>query len=173
MPGEPASLSRVTPARDTERCGALNYDTHRCFAELGYTAMAQNRGVELLDLNEAPLRRRSLPGCTRWPEFFLPEIAYDSFLLSVPVLKAHTLADVTLTMKNMMGLAPPEHYCQGGGWKKAAFHAGNTGSNPVGDARDIRGLSVAGDPLSVGFRSRNAAQHGKRTSPHSVPLHLL
>ncbi|MCI5139915.1 MAG: DUF362 domain-containing protein, partial [Candidatus Electrothrix sp. AR1] len=51
-----------------------------------------------------------------------PKIATDSFLLSVPVLKAHTLAGVTLTMKNMMGLAPPEHYHQGGGWKKAAFH---------------------------------------------------
>jgi len=28
---------------------------------------------------------------------------------------------VTLTMKNMMGLAPPQHYCAGS-WKKSAFH---------------------------------------------------
>ena len=105
-----------------EGCGALDYDTHRCFTELGYTEMAQETGVELIDLNEAPYQLHSLPQCKRWPEFYLPEIATDSFLLSVPVLKAHTLAGVTLTMKNMMGLAPPDRYHQGGGWKKAAFH---------------------------------------------------
>ncbi|MCW5202029.1 DUF362 domain-containing protein [Desulfobulbus sp. US1] len=105
-----------------EGCGALDYDTHRCFTELGYTKMARETGVELIDLNEAPCQRHSLPQCKRWPEFYLPEIATDSFLLSVPMLKAHTLAGVTLTMKNMMGLAPPNHYHQGGGWKKAAFH---------------------------------------------------
>ncbi|WP_339137264.1 MAG: DUF362 domain-containing protein [Candidatus Electrothrix sp. GW3-4] len=105
-----------------EGCGALDYDTHRCFTELGYTAMARETGVELIDLNEVPYQQYSLPQCKRWPEFYLPDIAADSFLLSVPVLKAHTLAGVTLTMKNMMGLAPPAHYHQGGGWKKAAFH---------------------------------------------------
>ena len=52
----------------------------------------------------------------------LPEIVLDSFLLSVPVLKAHTLSTVTLTLKNMMGLPPPAHYQQGNGWKKSKFH---------------------------------------------------
>ena len=37
------------------------------------------------------------------------------------VLKAHSLAGVTPTMKNMMGLPPPAHYQQGGYWKKASF----------------------------------------------------
>ncbi|NOX26449.1 MAG: DUF362 domain-containing protein, partial [Deltaproteobacteria bacterium] len=36
--------------------------------------------------------------------------------------KAHSLAQVTLTMKNMMGTAPPAHYQKSGHWKKAAFH---------------------------------------------------
>ncbi|MCI5140154.1 MAG: DUF362 domain-containing protein [Candidatus Electrothrix sp. ATG1] len=105
-----------------EGCGSLNYDTYQCFAELGYAAMAQEAGVGLIDLNQEPCQRHSLPQCKRWPEFYLPEVVADSFLLSVPVLKVHTLAGVTLTMKNMMGLAPPGHYHQGGGWKKAAFH---------------------------------------------------
>ncbi|MCI5212639.1 MAG: DUF362 domain-containing protein, partial [Candidatus Electrothrix sp. ATG2] len=78
-----------------EGCGALNYDTHQCFAELGYTAMAQKTGVSLIDLNQEPCQRHSLPQCKRWPEFYLPDIAADSFLLSVPVLKVHTLAGVT------------------------------------------------------------------------------
>jgi uncharacterized protein (DUF362 family) len=105
-----------------EGCGALDYDTHRCFTELGYTEMARETGVELIDLNNAPCQRHSLSRCKRWSEFYLPKIAMDSFLVSVPTLKAHTLAGVTLTMKNMMGLAPPNRYHQGGHWKKAAFH---------------------------------------------------
>jgi uncharacterized protein (DUF362 family) len=53
---------------------------------------------------------------------YLPEILFDVFLISIPVLKAHSLAGVTLSMKNMMGAAPPAHFQQGGHWKKAAFH---------------------------------------------------
>lgn len=105
-----------------EGTGDKEYDTAYMFRELGYIAMAEEHGVELLDLNLAPLRRLSLPQCHRWPEMYLPEILFDSFIISLPVLKAHTLAEVTLTMKNMLGCAPPTHYQCGGRWKKSAFH---------------------------------------------------
>lgn len=105
-----------------EGCGALNYDTWYPFEELGYTRLAEEKGIKLVDLNEEPCRKRKLSHCARWPELYLPEICYNCFLLSVPVLKVHTLAGVTLTMKNMMGLAPPAQYKQGNSWKKSAFH---------------------------------------------------
>lgn len=105
-----------------EGCGSKDYDTNRSFAELGYLDLSRRYGVELLDLNQAELISISNPDCRRWPQMYLPGIVFESFLISVPVLKAHTLAGVTLTMKNMMGLAPPAHYQQGGHWKKAAFH---------------------------------------------------
>lgn len=107
-----------------EGCGAKDYDTWLPFEKLGYIALAEQRNVELIDLNEAPLVKCADPACGRWPEMYLPEIVYESYLISVPMLKAHTLAGVTLTMKNMMGLVPPAHYQQGGHWKKAAFHSG-------------------------------------------------
>ena len=53
---------------------------------------------------------------------YLPDLIFESYLISAPVLKAHSLSRVTLTMKNMMGCAPPAHYQAGGGWGKAAFH---------------------------------------------------
>ncbi|NTV15054.1 MAG: DUF362 domain-containing protein [Desulfobulbaceae bacterium] len=105
-----------------EGTGDKEYDTAFMFRELGYTKMAAALNVELLDLNLAPLRRLCLAQCQRWPEMYLPEILFDSFLISVPVLKAHSLAEVTLTMKNMLGCAPPAHYQRGGHWKKSAFH---------------------------------------------------
>lgn len=104
-------------------CGSLKYETSHVFASQGYAAMAAAAGVSLLDLNSAlPLRHLSNAYCKRWPEMYLPEILFDSFVISVPVLKAHSMAGVTLTMKNMMGAAPPAYYQQNGHWKKASFH---------------------------------------------------
>jgi len=107
-----------------EGTGATEYDTWHPFEKLGYIDLARHLNLELIDLNEAPLVKRTKSHCQRWPEMYLPEIIYESYLISVPVLKAHTLAGVTLTMKNMMGAAPPAYYQQGGHWKKASFHTG-------------------------------------------------
>ncbi|MDP2105481.1 MAG: DUF362 domain-containing protein [Desulfobulbaceae bacterium] len=103
-------------------CGSLKYDTWQVFRSQGYTAMAEAAGVTLIDLNEAPLRRLANSQCRRWPVMYLPEVVLDSFLISVPVLKAHSMAGLTLTMKNMVGAAPPAYYQQDGHWKKASFH---------------------------------------------------
>lgn len=105
-----------------EGCGASNHDTFHAFNELGYTALGQRFDIRLIDLNTEKLRHRENAQLSRWPEMYLPEILDDAYLLSVPQLKAHSMSGVTLTMKNMMGCAPPAHYQRGGAWKKAAFH---------------------------------------------------
>jgi len=104
-----------------EGCGMTEYDTFTPFKKLGFVEMAGKRGVELIDLNTEPTVHLKNPECRRWPEMFLPKIVMESFLVSVPVLKAHSLSDVTLTMKNMVGIAPPKYY-NAGSWKKSAFH---------------------------------------------------
>lgn len=106
-----------------EGCGAAGYGTQRCFEELGYADLSRRLDVPLVDLNTAPTVRLRRGDCRVFPEFHLPKIALDHFIVSVPVLKAHSLARITGTMKNMMGFAPPAHYQQGGHWKKSAFHA--------------------------------------------------
>ena len=105
-----------------EGCGSSSQNTWQIFETLEYKKLADLDHVCLMDLNEAPLAHRQNKNCSRWPEMYLPRIVFESFLISVPVLKAHSLAGVTLTMKNMIGLAPPVHYQQGGSWKKASFH---------------------------------------------------
>lgn len=105
-----------------EGCGSSHLNTQQIFEVLGYTRLAGLKHIKLMDLNEAPLVHRENRDCSRWPEMYLPRIVFESFLISVPVLKAHSLAGVTLTMKNMIGLAPPKHYQKGGSWKKASFH---------------------------------------------------
>lgn len=105
-----------------EGTGSLDYDTFHCFEELGYLKLEKKDRVRLLDLNLEPSRKLSNPECRRWPDMYLPELLFNCFLISVPVLKAHSLCRVTLTMKNMMGCAPPVHYQQGGAWGKSSFH---------------------------------------------------
>ncbi len=116
---EHAPLSEVIVA---EGCGAKDAETGDIYRELGYGDFASDNDVELLDLNYEKTVTLRDARCSVFPEFHLPRIAQESFILSVPVLKAHTLAEVTLTMKNMLGFAPPAYY-DTGGWKKSAFHA--------------------------------------------------
>ena len=107
-----------------EGCGSASKNTWQVFEFLGYTKLTALDRVTLMDLNDAPLVHMKNNNCRRWPEMYLPKIVFESFLISVPVLKAHSLAGVTLSMKNMIGLAPPAHFQQGGHWKKASFHTG-------------------------------------------------
>ncbi len=105
-----------------EGCGSSSKNTWQIFEILGYNELTGLENLTLMDMNEAPLVHLQNSACSRLPEMYLPGIVFESFLISVPVLKAHSLAGITLTMKNMMGLAPPSHYQQGGYWKKASFH---------------------------------------------------
>lgn len=104
-----------------EGCGASLYSTDRPYRKLGYFDLAKSNGVVLVDLNHAELTELIDHRCRVFPRFMMPRLVMESFLISVPVLKKHSLAKVTLTMKNMLGCAPPGHY---GGfvWKKSRFH---------------------------------------------------
>ena len=106
-----------------EGCGDPNLETGDVFDRLGYRELARRQGVELVDLNHAPLKKLENGDCPVFREMYLPEIAMSHYLISVPVLKAHSFSEITGTMKNMIGLAPPRYYSgRFGTWKKAVFH---------------------------------------------------
>lgn len=106
-----------------EGCGAAGYETDRVFEKLGYAGLSRRKGIPLVDLNRAELAEVERAGCRVFPRMRLPKIAFESFILSMPVLKAHSLAGITGTLKNMMGFAPPSDCRRGGCWKKSFFHA--------------------------------------------------
>ncbi|TKB25245.1 DUF362 domain-containing protein [Desulfopila sp. IMCC35006] len=106
-----------------EGCGDKDMETAEVFQALGYTAMADKFDIPLVDLNHAPLKSVKNPACSVFPEMHLPEIGFSHYIISVPVLKVHSLAAMTGTLKNMMGFAPPRFYSgRHGTWKKAVFH---------------------------------------------------
>ena len=106
-----------------EGCGDAHLETSEVFSRLGFQALAQKRSVQLMDLNHESLIRLENDTCSIFKEMWLPEVVFHHILISLPVLKAHSLCDVTGSMKNMIGLAPPKHYSGNyGTWKKALFH---------------------------------------------------
>jgi len=106
-----------------EGCGDMNLETDEVFDRLGYRELARRQAIELIDLNHAPLKKLENKDCPVFPEMYLPEIAFSHYLISVPVLKAHSYSEITGTLKNMIGLAPPKYYSgRFGSWKKAVFH---------------------------------------------------
>jgi len=105
-----------------EGTGDINKDTMQVFEELGYNEISMELDVPLVDLNEEGTVLLTDTRNRIFPEFQMPLIAMDSYIISVPVLKAHSLARVTGTLKNMMGFAPPRFYQADSHWKKSEFH---------------------------------------------------
>jgi uncharacterized protein (DUF362 family) len=105
-----------------EGTGERSLTTGEVFRIHGYDRLAVTHGVELVDLNEAELIELHDARCRGFPSFMMPRLVMESFVISAAVLKAHSLATVTLSMKNMIGVAPPAFYQRGGHWKKSVFH---------------------------------------------------
>lgn len=102
--------------------GAGGCETSECFARLGYERLAKEYGLDLVDLNHAETVTLSDPCNIFLREFHIPKVLLESYLISVPVLKAHSMAQVTLGMKNMLGVAPEADYGKGGHYKKWGLH---------------------------------------------------
>ncbi len=105
-----------------EGTGSAEDSTLDVYHKLGYDKFAKQNNVDLLDLNDEPLIKLTNPDFKIFREYYIPEIAFETFIISLPVLKAHSLSTVTLALKNMMGFAPPKHYQCVGSWKKSFFH---------------------------------------------------
>jgi uncharacterized protein (DUF362 family) len=91
-----------------------------------YDVINEHR-VRYVDLNTDDVRRTKLRSSfTNLKELYLPETLFNADLLvSMPKLKTHHWAGVTLSLKNMFGVVPGSVY----GWPKNALHwAGIHGS---------------------------------------------
>ena len=95
-----AAKCKVTVAEGTPN------DATRMFDFLGYTTMAKELGVALVDVDRAERMTVKLDGLAR-KEYSLPVVTQTAdVLVDVAVLKTHQLTGVTLGMKNLFGLLP-------------------------------------------------------------------
>jgi uncharacterized protein (DUF362 family) len=89
----------------------------------GYEEINKRFGVELVDLDALPVKRYENPRAGVYREIHLSEYLEGTALVSVPPAKDHTITQVTLGLKNMVGCLHASHY--GGYWtyKKSQIHA--------------------------------------------------
>lgn len=94
--------------------GSGGCDTQESYEFLGYNNLAKKYGIKLLDVDRCKLLKLANEDALAYREIYLPEAVFDSYFISVPSLKDHTITTVTLGLKNLIGLLPKKHY--GGYW---------------------------------------------------------
>ena len=95
-------------------------DTGYILEASGLGAALAETGTRYVDLNEDAVRRVPLPArYTGLDGLYLPATVLEADLLvSMPKLKTHHWAGVTLSMKNLFGIVPGSIY----GWPKNVLH---------------------------------------------------
>ncbi|MDH3734811.1 MAG: DUF362 domain-containing protein [Gemmatimonadota bacterium] len=140
----------------------------------GLGAQLRDTGARFVDLNHDAVRRVELKtSFTGLGHLYLPETVLDAGLfVSMPKLKTHHWAGVTLSMKNLFGIVPSAIY----GWPKNVLHwaglegsildinaaldvprfnivdgiLGMEGNGPIqGEAREVGILLFGEDPVAV------------------------
>lgn len=83
-------------------------DTTRAFKVAGVDEVARRCGVELVDLNEDEYVVVDVPNPLALKKVRISKSALESAIISVPKLKLHRMAGVTLSLKNLMGVVKPK-----------------------------------------------------------------
>ena len=114
--------------------GAGGCDTYKAFEELGYVELVEKYNAEILDLNRALREEKQNPGALKMKKAFLPKIAFETFIINLPVLKVHLEAKMTSAMKNVFGFYLNQNYLsrvgkflaakifKEGWWNKSELH---------------------------------------------------
>jgi uncharacterized protein (DUF362 family) len=148
-------------------------DTQLVLSESGYQESLRAEAIRFVDLNRDELiRTRLRASYMGMKSLWLPRTVLEAdFLVSMPKIKAHHWAGVTLSMKNMLGTVPGARY----GWPKNILHwkgiqesildvcatipvhfviadgiVAMEGNGPLnGTARPLGKIVLAGDPVAA------------------------
>ena len=91
------------------------YDADRMLSETGIRRAAEDCGAEVVNLSKGEMVKKVVPDAYILKEFEISKaIAEADKIISVPVAKAHSITDVTLSLKCMFGILPERH--------KAKYH---------------------------------------------------
>jgi uncharacterized protein (DUF362 family) len=108
-PGFNATEEGIYFTRDPE---ILDPMQQYVFDQLGYTALADSLDVPIVNLHTGEMVIIDVPDPLVYPQLTVHRMLHDIDLLcSVPMMKTHVLATVTLGMKNLIGLYPGKAYC--------------------------------------------------------------
>ncbi len=77
--------------------------TEECFKKLGYIKLGEKFKIPLIDLNNCDIKKINKKDFKKFSFINYPKPLLSGFLISLPVLKEHSEAKVTISLKNMLG----------------------------------------------------------------------
>lgn len=154
--------------------GSGGCETQKAFDDLGYTDLAKKYHLELIDLNRAPRVKKENPNAHKIKTAILPKIAFESFIINLPVLKTHSEAGMTAAKKNIFGFYLNQKYLtktnniwqvkkdrQFGWWNKSELHR-------FGVHQAIKDLNTY---IKFNFNLVDASVGQLQNEVHGVPCH--
>ncbi len=138
-------------------------NTEENLFKLGYSKL----GAELIDLDKEKTVTVPVNNCRVWNEIIIPEILLNKFIISVPVLKEHSMCDITISLKNMVGILPERYYSGYWTYKKSIIHRHNT-HGCIADIISVIKPDWAIVDATVGMRGSHLAG-----TPVRPPLNLV
>jgi uncharacterized protein (DUF362 family) len=130
-------------------------DTFQAFKVAGVDAVAERYGVKLVDLNKDEFVEVSPPNPLSLKKVRVAKTALESTIISVPKLKPHREAMVTLSLKNMMGALAT----------KGTMHVGSLSKNIVDLASILKPSIAVIDGIIAG--------EGHETSGNPIEMDLV
>ncbi|WP_340113387.1 DUF362 domain-containing protein [Maribellus mangrovi] len=95
----------------TKKSEILDPMQQHVFDQLGYTALAKELDIPLINLHSGEMKELKLGNGLLFDKItFHKSVAETDLLCSVPMMKTHVLATVTLGMKNLIGVYPGSVY---------------------------------------------------------------
>lgn len=132
--------------------GSAGCDASLPFEEQGYYKALKPLGVEVIDIDEERdielLENSDMP---LFKKVHLPRVVLDGFLISAAVLKDHTICTTTLSIKNLIGFLPAEHYRGFWRFRKSKAHKYNI-HQAAADVATYRKVDLAMIDGSIGLK---------------------
>lgn len=153
----PKNVGYVCRTRSVEE---LNGIQKYVFDALGYDELAKTLKIPLVNLHVGEMARIPLPDGFVFKELEIRRALADTDLLcSVPMMKTHGLAGVTLGMKNLIGVYPGQVY----GTVRSAVHEEASKIEPSGTASAVVDM-VRANKLGLTVVDASIAMQGQGPS---------
>ena len=141
-------------------------DTQLVLAESGFATHLRDRKIEFVDLNrDEVVEIGARSGYTAMKSLWLPRAVLDADLLvSMPKVKTHHWAGVTLSLKNMFGVIPGAVY----GWPKNVLHWQGIERSILDICSTVRPHFVVADGIVA--MEGNGPLHGTHRNLYTIVL---
>jgi len=143
--------------------GSGTGDTMDNFQKLGYAEL----DTVLVDLDREETVELQVDNHRVWQRITVPEILIDTFIISVPVLKEHSMCGVTISLKNMIGILPARDYSGYWTYKKSQVHRYDT-DGCIADLISVISPSWAIVDATTGMKGSHLSG-----TPVNPPLNLV